>query len=130
MAKFSKISLARLQTCHGHLQELCHAVVEHFDFTILCGYRGEEEQEQAFREGKSTKHFPHSKHNTNPSLAVDVAPYPVDWNDPARFARLFGHFERVAAQRGLHIRWGGDWNENTRTKDERLVDMPHVELVL
>jgi peptidoglycan L-alanyl-D-glutamate endopeptidase CwlK len=65
-----------------------------------------------------------------PSLAVDVLPYPVDWRDTARFARLFGHFERIAFQRGIDIRWGGDWNNNFRTADERLIDMPHIELVL
>lgn len=130
MPKFSKISLRRLETCHPSLQELCQEVIVHVDFSVLCGYRNEEEQEQAVREGKSRVHYPDSKHNQMPSLAVDVAPYPVDWNDPARFARLYGHFERIAFQRRIPIRWGGDWNNNFRTKDERLIDMPHIELVL
>jgi peptidoglycan L-alanyl-D-glutamate endopeptidase CwlK len=63
-------------------------------------------------------------------MAVDVAPYPIDWNDPARFARLFGYIERIANELQIPIRWGGDWNRNWRTKDERLIDLPHIELDL
>jgi len=128
MPTFSAVSAQRLATCDGKLQILLNEAIKSVDFTVLCGHRNKDDQEQAFREGASTKHWPDSKHNTLPSLAVDIAPYPVDWEDPARFARLFGYIERIAEERGIHIRWGADWNGNYRTKDEKLVDMPHVEL--
>lgn len=130
MAKFSALSEQRLSTCHPKLQELLREAINHVDFTVLYGHRGQDDQDDAYRTGASTLKWPLSKHNHLPSLAVDVAPYPIDWNDTARFARLYGFIERIALEKGIRIRWGGDWNGNYRTKDERLVDMPHIELVL
>ncbi len=129
MPKFSKPSADRLATCHADLQRLCNEAIKHVDFTVLYGFRAREEQNQAYKEGKSNLQWPDSKHNQIPSLAVDIAPWPIDWSDTARFARLVGYVERIAEELGIRIRWGGDWNDNYRTKDERLVDMPHIELV-
>lgn len=129
MPIFSKLSEQRLLTCAQPIQDLLREVIKHIDCTVLYGHRGQEEQDDAYRSGASTLKWPLSKHNHLPSLAVDVAPYPIDWNDTARFARLYGFIERIAQEKGIRIRWGGDWNGNYRTKDERLVDMPHIELV-
>lgn len=129
MANFSESSKKRLATCDDRLQKLMNEVIKYQDFTVLCGHRGKEEQDDAFRTGASTKRWPDSKHNRNPSPAIDVAPYPVDWNDKARFARLVGFIECIAMQQGLKLRWGGDWNGNMRTTDEKFVDMPHLEIV-
>lgn len=129
MPVFSALSEQRLSTCAQPLQELLREAIKHVDFTVLHGHRGKDEQDDALRSGASTLKWPLSKHNRLPSLAVDIAPYPVDWNDTARFARLFGFIERIAQEKGIRIRWGADWNGNYRTKDERLVDMPHIELV-
>lgn len=129
MPTFSVLSEKRLSTCAQPLQDLLREAIKHVDFTVLYGHRGQEEQEDAVRSGASTLRWPLSKHNRLPSMAVDIAPYPIDWNDTARFARLFGYIERIAQEKGIKIRWGADWNGNYRTKDERLVDMPHIELV-
>lgn len=129
MPTFSKLSEQRLATCDPRLQRILREAIKSVDFTVLCGYRTEEEQEDAFRSGRSTVHFPNSKHNTIPSSAVDIAPYPVDWKDTARFARLAGYIERIAHEQGVRIRWGGDWDQDWQTSDERFVDMPHIELV-
>lgn len=99
-----------------------------FDFTVSCGHRGEADQEAAVRDGKSTKHWPDSLHNRLPALAVDLAPYPTDWADSLAFARLAGYVLAVADDLDIELRWGGDWNGNGRTRDERLVDAPHFEL--
>lgn len=129
MPTFSNLSLQRLKTCDPRLQVLLEEAIKHVDFTVLVGFRNKEEQEDAFRRGTTTKHFPNSNHNKSPSKAVDIAPFPVDWKDTARFARLFGYIERIAEEMQIKVRWGGDWNGNYRTADERLVDMPHIELV-
>ena len=129
MPSFSRISEARLLTAHPDLQELFKEVIKELDFSVLYGHRDEDDQAEAFRTGASTKRWPDSKHNQVPSLAVDVAPFPVDWNDLARFARLAGYVERVAWEKAIPIRWGGDWDQDGWTKDERLVDMPHFELM-
>lgn len=129
MPQFSDLSEQRLVTCDERLQRLLREAIKHVDFTVIYGHRTQEEQDDAFRQGASTLRWPKSKHNKQPSLAVDIAPYPIDWSDTARFARLAGYIERIAQEQGVKIRWGGDWNGNYRTKDERLVDMPHIELV-
>lgn len=130
MPKFSALSEQRLLTCHPFLQELLREAIKSVDFTVLAGHRNKDDQEDAFRRKASTKQWPNSKHNKLPSVAVDIAPYPVDWNDTARFARLFGYIERIAEEKDINIRWGADWNDNYRTNDEKLIDMPHIELVI
>jgi peptidoglycan L-alanyl-D-glutamate endopeptidase CwlK len=126
---FSVLSEQRLATCDTRLQGLMREAIKYTDFTILCGHRSQEEQEDAVRRGVSKTRWPLSKHNAMPSKAVDVAPYPVDWKDTARFARLFGLIECIAKQQGVAVRWGGDWDRDGRTADETFIDMPHVELV-
>jgi hypothetical protein len=128
LPKFSQLSAKRLQDCTQEVQHLCKEVIRSKDFTIICGFRNKEEQNEAFRLRRSTKQWPDSKHNTFPSPAVDVAPYPVDWNDKARFARLFGYMERVAEELGYRVVWGADWDMDGFTTDHQLVDMPHVEV--
>lgn len=119
MPKFSKLSEERLASCAMPLQELMRFVILHRDITILEGFRGEEAQEEAFSKGNSKLRWPNSKHNTFPSRAVDVAPYPVDWQDVHRFRELGHYIQGVADVLGIHIKWGGDWNWK---------DYPHFEL--
>ncbi|WP_235199966.1 M15 family metallopeptidase [Pseudomonas monteilii] len=128
MPAFSKVSQERLATCHPKLQAIMNKVILYVDCMIICGYRNQEDQDRAFREGKSKLMYPHGKHNTMPSNAVDVAPYPLDWNDTHAFARLAGYIQAVADSMGISIRWGGDWNRNGKTNDERFRDFPHFEL--
>lgn len=133
MPSFSNLSKQRLEQCHPDLQRVLNEAIKRVDFTVLCGHRDKEEQEEAYATGKSRLRWPNSKHNSLPSTAVDIAPWfqdvKIDWNDTAAFARLVGYIERVADELGVKIRWGGDWNGNFRTKDERFIDMPHIELV-
>jgi peptidoglycan L-alanyl-D-glutamate endopeptidase CwlK len=130
--KFSEASEKQMATCHPKLRRvvllLAQRVPKNMDFTVLCGHRNEADQEAAVKAGRSTKHYPDSKHNVMPSVAVDLAPYPIDWKDTARFGRLAGYLQAVADDLNIELRWGGDWDSDGRTQDERLVDMPHFEL--
>jgi len=133
--KYSKSSRRKLATCHEKLIILCEAIISAWDHTILYGHRGEEEQEQAFNEGRSTLHYPESKHNKIPSLAVDLAPYhaeenpPIDWNNIERWRAFGGFVMGVAYHMGIKIRWGGDWDGDWTFTDQRLIDLPHIELI-
>lgn len=120
MPAFSQRSLSNLSTCHGDLQRLFGEVIRHFDCAVIEGWRGQEEQEKAFREGKSRARFGKSFHNAHPALAADVVPYPIDWNDLSRFQHFAGFVLGVASQLKIDIRWGGHFTT--------LVDMPHYEL--
>jgi peptidoglycan L-alanyl-D-glutamate endopeptidase CwlK len=128
MAEFSKQSLAQLETCHIDLQRLFNEVIKNHDCSILCGYRGREEQERAVKAGNSKLHYPASSHNKLPALAVDVAPYPVNWKDRAGFIGFAYEVLGVAKMMGIKVRWGGAWN-GTRNKPGKFDDLPHFELM-
>ena len=128
MPKFSKKSLSKLETCDKRLQDLFLRVVKKFDCTILEGHRSKDRQNKLFDEGKSKLKYPKGKHNSLPSKAVDVAPYPIDWNDRERFTYFAGYVVGIAYQMGLKIRWGGDWDSDGDVKDNGFDDLVHIEI--
>ena len=128
MPTFGTRSAYNLSTCSLPLQELFNEVVKHYDCSVLCGHRNSVLQEKAFLEGKSTKQWPDSKHNGHPSVAVDVVPYPIDWEDMERFRHFVGFVEGIAVAKGIKIRNGGDWDSDREFDDQRFIDMPHFEL--
>lgn len=137
MPFFSSSSQEKLATCDPRLQVLLNEAIKFVDIIVLEGHRGEAAQEQAFREGKSQKHWPDGNHNALPSRAIDVAPYlpdvKLDWGDLIAFGRLMGVLDILAKQRGIRLRfgidWDGDWRSVNRDPNEHFLDAPHVELV-
>lgn len=129
MPKFSAYSKSKLMTANPLLRQLFEEVVKEFDCRVLCGARGEEEQDRAFHSGESKLRFPNSKHNKFPSNAVDVAPYPVNWKDEKRFYFFAGYVKAKAEEMGIKIRWGGDWDSDTQVMDQTFFDLPHFEVV-
>lgn len=129
MPSFSEKSLKELSTCDEKLQKIFMEVIKHYDCTVICGTRDEKAQEEAFRTGKSKLKYPHSKHNSFPSKAVDVVPYPIDWNDRARFYHFAGFVYGVSEVLGIKLRWGGDFNQDLNFKNDNFIDMPHFELM-
>lgn len=121
-------SLEVLSKAHPDLQRLFKEVGSKMDITILCSHRTKEEQDAAFKAGNSKVQFPNSKHNQLPSLAVDAAPYPLDWKDEKRFYYLAGFVRSEADRLGIKIRQGCDWNGNLELKDDNWQDVPHTEL--
>jgi peptidoglycan L-alanyl-D-glutamate endopeptidase CwlK len=128
MPAFSTKSLQRLDTCHPSLQRVAKMAIVRYDFVVLCGHRSKAEQEDAYERGMSKLQWPRSKHNQAPSLAMDLAPYPIDWRDTKAFHDLARIILEEAAKIDVKLRWGGDWNGNGRA-DEKFIDMPHFELV-
>jgi peptidoglycan L-alanyl-D-glutamate endopeptidase CwlK len=129
MANFSEKSQTILNTCHPDLIKLFTEVVKHFDCTILCGHRGEKEQNEAFQNKASKLQWPDSKHNKMLSLAVDAVPYPVDWEDEKRIYFFVGFVKGIAAELGVNIRCGADWDSDTQVNDQDFIDLPHFELI-
>ena len=128
MPKFGIRSKRNLYTAHPDLIRLFEEVVKSFDCTVIEGHRSKERQNKLFDEGNSKLKYPKGKHNATPSNAVDVAPYPIDWNDRDRFHYFAGYVIGIASSMGIKIRWGGDWDMDTQTKDNNFDDLPHFEL--
>lgn len=129
MPSFSKLSAAKLATCHPDLQRLFNKVVQTFDCTVLEGHRGEAAQNAAFKAGKSKLKFPEGKHNKFPSLAADVVPYPLDWEDREKFSLFAGFVLGTAVEMGIKIRWGGSWDNSLDLKKNKFDDLPHYEIL-
>lgn len=119
--ELSKTSKQKLGTCHSELQRLVLEVAKTENCAVICGYRNKAEQNKAFMSGKSKARYGQSKHNRKPSMAVDIVPIPLDWNNIDSFEKLGSKVLEKASELGIKIRWGRDFTG--------LKDYPHFELI-
>lgn len=145
MPSFGRTSSERRDTCDHKLVIVLDGLIKKVDFTIVCGYRGQDAQNKAHADGASTKTFPNSKHNTFPSVAVDIAPYHkerphIRWpskkmrpktydKDLAEFYILAVMFKMTGERLGIPIRSGFDWDGDWNIFDQSFDDLPHHELL-
>ena len=124
MPKFGKKSLAQLRGLDSGLVNVLNQSIKHFDFSVIEGMRSLKTQTQYVADGvsKTLK----SKHLEG--KAVDIAPYPIDYDDTERFVYLGGFILGVASQLGVKLRWGLDWDMDTYTKDTKFRDIGHFEI--
>jgi peptidoglycan LD-endopeptidase CwlK len=127
-------SRARLDTCHPLLVQLFDRVIKRadlrHDLTVVCGHRGQVEQDAAVKAGASKLAWPKSAHNSKPSRAVDVAPFvgrSASWEwahyhavAPAIKAEWAAMQAEGLIPAGVRLTWGGDWT--------RFQDGPHWQL--
>ena len=128
MPRFGTKSKERLATCDERLQKVFNEVIKHVDCSVLEGHRGQERQDKLYEEGKTKLKFPMGRHNMAPSNAVDVTPYPVDWEDRERQTLFAGFVIGIARSMGIKLHWGGDWDMDFRVMDNRFDDFPHFEI--
>ena len=128
MPHFGKSSKKRLLTCDDRLQKVFNEVIKHVDCSVLEGHRSKDRQNKLYEEGKTKVKYPNGRHNRQPSSAVDVTPYPVDWKDQERQTLFAGFVIGVASQMNINLRWGGDWDQDFQVVDNRFDDFPHFEL--
>ena len=124
MPKFGKRSKERLRGVDTKLVNVLNELVKIMDVTIIEGLRSEQRQEKLLKKGSTKTKF--SKHITG--KAVDLAPYPIDWKDRDRFHYMGGMIRGIAKQLNVPVRWGGDWDSDGETKDNRFDDLVHVEI--
>lgn len=148
MYRFSKTSIERLTTCHRDLQIIFESAIESslVDFGIACGVRTVKEQQELYASGR-TKPGPilthvdgikkKSKHNHEPSLAVDIYAYydgKAQW-DRSHLTYLGGHIMATAAMLRAagtiqsKLRWGGNWDgDGIVISDQNFMDLPHFDI--
>lgn len=136
MSKFGESSLNKLSTCHPDIQKVMNEAIKLFDFTVLYGYRNSQEQMELYKVGRKLNDkgvwevvgktvtnldgtIKKSNHNHKPSKAIDIAPYPIDWNDIERFKVMSMIVLKCAKDLGIKLEWGGNW---------KMKDYPHFEL--
>lgn len=135
MPQFGKSSLQKLATLDPRLQKVLNKAIQNGpDMTIIYGHRTKEEQDKEFNSGNSKLQWPNSKHNSSPSLAVDIAQWDsklngINWEDLKSFHVLAGYILGIGAEMGIKLRWGGDWNRNFSYTDQTFHDLPHIEVV-
>jgi peptidoglycan L-alanyl-D-glutamate endopeptidase CwlK len=134
-------SIAKLASCHRDLQRLVieadKVLPPNVHLVVITGHRNKADQDAAYVAGKSEKKWPESKHNKIPSEAVDLAlaVYDqskgrfIDWNDWATFGLLAGVVMATAHRLAIRVRWGADWDQDWWTREHKLRDGPHFELL-
>ena len=128
MPRFGRKSKERLASCDPRLQELFNEVIKYVDCSVLEGHRSKERQNRLYDEGKTKVRYPNGRHNADPSLAVDVTPYPVDWEDRERQTLFAGFVLGIARGLGITVRWGGDWDMDFDVQDNKFDDFPHFDI--
>jgi peptidoglycan LD-endopeptidase CwlK len=129
MYKFGKRSRARLKGVDSRLVNVLNELIKVMDVTIIEGVRSAETQNKYFKDGKSKLDGINKKSNHQLGKAVDLAPYPINWEESNRFYYMGGMVRGIAKQLNLKIRWGGDWDSDGETKDQTFMDLVHIEIL-
>ena len=134
---FGQRSLDRLNGVNTRLVSVVHRALElsTVDFTVVEGLRSKQRQAQLYAQGRTTAGkivtwTLKSKHIDG--LAVDLAPFAdgkIDWSDSKKFDAIAKAMFMAAAELGIKIRWGKDWNANGIIGERGESDSPHFELV-
>ena len=124
MYRFGKRSRERLKGVDAKLVNILNELIKMMDITVIEGLRSAERQEELLTKGATKVKY--SKHMEG--KAVDIAPYPIDWDDRDRFYYMGGMVRGIAKQLGINVRFGGDWDSDGETKDNNFDDLVHIEL--
>lgn len=142
---FSQRSLDKLKECHEDLQVLMLTAIKTspYDFGITWGYRSPVKQNELYQQGRDKNgniiskkdvityvdgYDKKSKHNYNPSHAVDIICYingKHTW-DSKIYKKVATNIMDIAEDLFLsgaiknRIIWGGNWN--------KLKDWPHFQI--
>jgi len=132
-------SLDRLRNVHPDLVRVVKRAItlSTQDFSVLEGVRSLKRQEELYAQGRTkpgpvvtwTMNSKHRKQKDGFGHAVDLVPYPLDWNDLAKFDAISRAMFAAAKDEGVKIRWGADWDQDGKPRERKETDSPHFELV-
>ena len=139
--RLSQKSLQKLSGVHPKLQSVVKRAIQltNQDFMVLEGVRTPERQKELYAQGRTkpgakvtwtltSNHFVNPK--TGYGHAVDLVPWPVDWNDLKKFDEISQAMFSAAKELGVELRWGADWDRNGKPRERGESDSPHFELFL
>ena len=147
----SKLSLSRLVGLNANLEAVVKRAIEitEQDFMVVEGVRSKEQCFVNYGKGRTAaqctaKGVPaqyakpklakvtwlnnplSSKHVSG--HAVDLVPYPVDWNDLSKFDKVAKAMYAAAKELGVSIRWGANWDNDGKFREKGEYDSPHFEI--
>lgn len=113
---FGKKSKELLEEVDPRLKLLANVALlaSEIDFSVIEGLRTPERQKILVNDGKSWTYK--SKHIQG--LAIDVAPYPLDFTSSSKYYKIYQAFKHASEITGIKFRWGGDWNRSGDYHDE------------
>lgn len=131
-------SLAKLEGVHPDLVKVVKRAIQisDQDFMVLEGVRTPARQKELYAQGR-TKPGPkvtwtltsnHFKQADGFGHAVDLVPYPVDWNTASKFDAIYKAMMVAADDLGVEIRSGQDWDGDGKLREKGESDSPHWEL--
>jgi len=131
-------SRQKLEGVHPKLIKVVERAIEitKQDFMVTCGVRTKAEQQALYDQGRKTagpivtwtmnsRHLPAAD---GLGHAVDLVPFPVDWNDLKKFDAIADAMLAAAKELKINLRYGGDWDGDGKRREVRESDSPHFEL--
>lgn len=157
--RLSAASRVKLEGVHPRLVEVVIRALEISvqDFSVREGVRTPARQRELYGQGRSAAEMKragldpklaqprkqkvtwtlNSNHFVNPKTgfghAVDLVPYPLDWEGPTRFPKfddIASAMFAAAKELGVTLRWGADWDRDGKPRERGETDSPHFEIVL
>ena len=149
--QLSKRSLSRLAGVDDKLVAVVKRAIEisDVDFMVLEGERSKEQCMINYGKGRTASQCSDNgvpAKYANPSAAkvtwlnnpfaskhvsgraVDLVPYPVDWNDLKKFDAIAKAMLQAAKELGVPVRWGADWDGDSKPRERGESDSPHFEI--
>lgn len=136
--KLGLASRKKLEGLHPDLVAVVNRAIQLTtqDFSVTCGVRTLAEQKELYAQGRTkpgqivtwtlkSRHLPAAD---GLGRAVDLAPYPIDWNDLSKFDAIAKAMFQASKELGIPIRWGADWDQNGKPRERGETDSPHFEL--
>lgn len=125
----SQRSLDALKGVHPNMVRVVKRAIQitQQDFLVTEGVRTPERQRQLYAQGRTapgpkvtwTLQSNHFLQKSGYGHAVDLCPYPVDWNSIPKFKAIESAMKQAALAEGVRIVAGADWSKP---------DRPHFEL--
>lgn len=136
--KLGSASRKKLEGLHPNLVAVVTRAIQLTtqDFSVTCGVRTLAEQKELYAQGRTkpgqivtwtlkSRHLPAAD---GLGRAVDLAPYPIDWNVLSKFDAIAKAMFQASKELGIPIRWGADWDQDGNPRERGETDSPHFEL--
>ena len=121
--------MSLLEGIHPLLVDWALRVVTIYDCSVVSGVRDLTTQAQYVATGASrTMKSKHLIQTDSYGHAIDLAPYPIDWDRLRSFDVLGGVGIAIAHEMGIPITWGGDWDRDTDVYDQDFNDLGHFQI--